>query len=353
MVAVDEQTRRAMLTALGAALLAVIVAIVAARWATYPIHAVAEAANALAAGDMARRVGLRQGDEVGQLAVAFDDMANALAVKEAQLRSYAGQLEQMVQERTADLQAIAIQNARLLEEAQAGREQLRQLAQQVLSAQEVERRRLSRELHDEASQALIALKISLELIRSDLPARSTSLRKRLGEAVALTGMTMEQVHLLAQDLRPPALDMVGLNATLEGFCRDFARRTGLTVDYAGVEPPPLSDAVNICLYRFLQEALTNVAKHAQADRVQVALRSDDDALSLSVVDDGQGFDPQARTPVSDQPKGIGLLGMQERLALLGGRLRIESSPGRGACLIAQVPLAENLVKEPHDSGSHR
>jgi signal transduction histidine kinase/DNA-binding response OmpR family regulator len=233
----------------------------------------------------------------------------------------------------ANVAVIAIENARLFEQVRAGRERLRRLTQQVVSAQEEERRRLSRELHDEAGQALTALKISLDLIQSDLPVEAGSLRQRLGEAGALTETTMEQIRLLAYGLRPPALDAVGLSYTLEGLCRDFAERTQLPIDYAGAELPVLPEAVNMCLYRVLQEALTNVAKHADANQVRAALCCDAETVSLAVEDDGQGFEVQAGTSV-----GIGLLGMQERIELLGGQLEIESWPGQGTRLMAHIPL---------------
>jgi nitrate/nitrite-specific signal transduction histidine kinase len=214
--------------------------------------------------------------------------------------------------------AIAVQQARLFEQVRSSRERLRQLAQQVVSAQEEERQRLSRALHDEAGQALTALRISLELIQEDLPAESSSLHQRMDGAAALTLTTMEQMRLLAQNLRPPALDAVGLNPTLEGFCRDFAQRTQLCIDYdyLGLELPMLPEPVNMCLY---------------------PLRYDAETVSLSVKDDGQGFDRQARLSVSGWPMGIGLLGMQERLESLGGWLEIESQPGEGTSLVAHLP----------------
>jgi signal transduction histidine kinase len=240
----------------------------------------------------------------------------------------------------ANQAGIAIENARLLEQVSVDHERLRRLAQQIVSAQEEERQRLSRALHDEAGQALTALKISLQLTQQDLPAELRSLCQRLDDAVALITTTMEQIRLLAQDLRPPALDAAGLDPTLEGFCSDFAQRTRLTVDYLGLEPPRLPEAVNVCLYRFLQEALTNVAKHACANQVCVALRHDAETVSLSVEDDGRGFDNQARLSVSGWPMGIGLLGMQERIESLGGRLEIESRPGQGTRLMAYLPTGD-------------
>jgi signal transduction histidine kinase len=241
----------------------------------------------------------------------------------------------------ADQLAIAVENARLFEEVQTGREQLRQLNRQIVAAQEEERQRLSRELHDEAGQALTALKIGLDLIRVDLPPEAETLHEGIAEAVNLTDMTMEQLRLLARDLRPPALDTAGLNPTLEGLCRDFARRTQLSIDYASTELTTLSDTANICLYRFLQEALTNVAKHAQANQVWVKLSQGGGMVNLIVRDDGRGIDQQAGMAVSERPKGIGLVGMQERLELLGGWLEIESRPGQGTRLVAQIPMEGN------------
>jgi len=243
----------------------------------------------------------------------------------------------MVMETLADQIAVAIESARLFEQVRAGNKRLRQLTQQLVSAQEEERRRLSRELHDEAGQALTALKIGLELIQADLPVGTGSLRQRMGEAVALTDATMEQIRLLAQDLRPPALDTVGLNPTLEGFCQDFSQRTNLVIDYAGAQLAGLPEAINIGLYRCLQEALTNVAKHADANQVQVVLSYDGEMVRLSVEDDGQGFGIQDEVSVLGQPAGIGLLGIRERLELLDGGLEIASQPGQGTCLVAHIP----------------
>jgi PAS domain S-box-containing protein len=224
----------------------------------------------------------------------------------------------------------------------AGRERLQVLSQRLIEAQEAERRRVSRELHDEAGQSLTALKISLELMQADLLAESGKSPQSLQEAVTLANETMERIRLLAQGLRPPELDVVGLNPTLEDYCHDFAKHTRLSIDYAGTELPVLPDAVTICFYRVLQEALTNVAKHAHANQVWVALHCNADMLSLSVEDDGQGFDAQTAVSVSRQPQSIGLLGMRERLELLGGRLEIKSQPGQGTRLVAFCPWKDTV-----------
>ncbi|MGW8318891.1 MAG: ATP-binding protein [Candidatus Promineifilaceae bacterium] len=246
---------------------------------------------------------------------------------------------------------IALYNARLFAEIRASREHLRWLARQVFSAQERERLRVSRELHDEAGQALTGLKFYLEMILADLNNQAQgandeagafeleldSLRQQLRAAIDLCESTMGQIRLLAHDLRPVALESMGLNTTLRGYCRDFTRRSQLPVDYTGEEVTELPDAVGICLYRFLQEALTNAAKHANASRVKVTLHGDAQTVSLSVEDDGQGFDARSIFGNIDRGEGIGLAGMRERLEAVGGQLVIQSKAGSGSRLIGWVP----------------
>ncbi len=244
---------------------------------------------------------------------------------------------------------IEDEKARLLEKVQKQHEQLRalaeqrrQLARKVILAQEEERYRVSRELHDEAGQALTALKVSLEMMLAELPLTqeqgdtAKSFQRRIAGALALCETTMAQIRILAHDLRPAALDDLGLNLTLEGFCRDFVERTQLRIDYFGQELPTMPGEVEICLYRFLQEALTNVARHAHAQRVVVKLDCQGDSVTLSVEDDGLGFEGLVGKGSPHPAKGIGLLGMQERLESLGGRLQIETAPGRGVRLTARV-----------------
>ena len=235
----------------------------------------------------------------------------------------------------------AIANARLFQQLERERERLRLLTMRVVSEEEEERHRVSRELHDEAGQALTALKISLGLVHLDMAGLDGPLRDTIAGAVELTEETMEKIRLLARGLRPPELDAVGLNDTLEGYCREFAQRTQLRIDYTGQESFDLPDAVTICLYRFLQEALTNVARHAEANMVTVRLQGNEEMVRLGVEDDGKGF---AHQPGPRQPGtllGIGLIGMQERFELLGGWIDIKSEPGQGTRLDAFVPLKSN------------
>lgn len=210
----------------------------------------------------------------------------------------------------------------------------RTLAKQLLDAHEAERQRVSRELHDEAGQALTALQLSLELIRKVLPGDAVAARSNLSDAIELAASTREQIRLLALGLRPPALDTVGLNLTLASICEDFSKRTHLPIEYKGKDVSELPDAVSICLYRTLQEALTNVAKHADASSVLVSLRCDTDSVQLFVEDDGRGI---GEGELPGHSHGIGLLGMRERLELLGGALTVDRGSLGGLRLVAELP----------------
>jgi len=223
------------------------------------------------------------------------------------------------------------ERARLFQQLRASYDRTRRLAQQAISASEEERRRLSRELHDEASQMFTVLKVKLGLLRQELPAQAAGLREHLDEVMALADTTGNQIREVARTLRPPALDALGLGGGLEEMCREFAQLSGLRIEYQGAETLSLPETTAICLYRVVQEALTNIVKHARAQRVEVRLAVSDEALRVSVVDDGRGYD------TATLHNGLGLEGMRERVDLMGGRLDIDVQPGKGTRLVVQVP----------------
>jgi signal transduction histidine kinase len=229
---------------------------------------------------------------------------------------------------------IAIYNARLFAEAKRSREGMQLLASKVVQAQEEERRRVSRELHDEAGQSLTGLLLHLEMMRAQLEEGPPIRAGDVTEAIQITSETMESIRRLAHGLRPPALDTVGLNRVLEAMCQDMARRAQITIHYEGVELATLPDPITVSFYRVLQEALTNITKHAQATQVDVTLQQENGHISLLVVDNGCGF-----TQGPNDDLGVGLTGMRERLQMLGGILRIRSQTGGGVELKALVPLA--------------
>jgi PAS domain S-box-containing protein len=234
------------------------------------------------------------------------------------------------------------EQARLLGELRIANEQLQHLTRRVIAVQEEERRRIARELHDEAAQALTAMKIILQGVEEELPDSLAGPHRDLQNVIDLTDTTMEQIRRLAQDLRPSSLDTLSLNRSLEGLCEEFGKRTGLIIEYAGLELMPQPDEVNVCLYRVLQEALTNVLKHAAANRVRVDLQCDAKVLRLTVADDGMGLISPASGSPATVAGGLGLIGMRERLQLVRGSLEMISAPGQGMRLVARIPPAESV-----------
>jgi signal transduction histidine kinase len=201
----------------------------------------------------------------------------------------------------------------------------------VVDAQELERRRLSRELHDQTGQALTSILLGLRALEETLDSEDS--RKATANLRELVVGTLQDVRRLALELRPSALDDFGLVAALEHLTATFGEQTGMKVDFgAALGDERLPSEVETALYRIVQESLTNIVKHAHAQRVSIALTKMEGSVKAVVEDDGRGFDP------ASTDGGFGLVGMGERLALLGGRLRIESSPGSGTTIAADVPL---------------
>jgi two-component system, NarL family, sensor histidine kinase DevS len=209
----------------------------------------------------------------------------------------------------------------------------REALQRVVTAQELERRRLARELHDETGQALTSILLGLRAI--DEAAEAPAAKKAVEEVQELVRATLQDVRQLAVDLRPSALDDFGLVAALERLTQSFAEQTGIAVEFVPALPEArLPHEIETALYRIVQESLTNVVKHARASRVSVVLTRKEDSVSMVVEDDGIGFEP-ARV----REDGLGLVGMRERVGLLGGRLTVESRPGAGTTFVAEVPLS--------------
>jgi len=213
--------------------------------------------------------------------------------------------------------------------------ELRRLSQQLVRAQEDERRSLSRELHDEMGQTLTALRVELGNLEKLRAGPTEVFHAHMEDAKRLASETLASARNLAAGLRPSVLDDLGLGPALEWQAREFSRRTGVPVEVQ-VEglPPELPESHRTCVYRVAQEALTNCARHARAGRIRILLYTDAERLSLAVEDDGRGFAPDAPR----QPGGLGLIGIEERVAELGGTLAIHSQPGKGTLLKISLPL---------------
>lgn len=250
---------------------------------------------------------------------------------------------------------VAIENAQLWEQLKQKEAQRGQLLERLISAQEDERKRIARELHDEAGSALTALLVGLRLLEEQATA-ADGLSERIRDLKETAAHTLEGLHRLSAELRPSALDRLGLVAALEQMVAEHGRRWGATAHFQalGFDDLNLPPRVANSLYRIVQEALTNVARHAEARTVGVLLERRRDAIVLIVEDDGCGFDPDAWRAADGHAGHLGLLGIHERAALLGGRLTIESAPGQGTTLFVEIPCeAASLVATcPETAANH-
>lgn len=223
-----------------------------------------------------------------------------------------------------------------LDELAKDREQLRALASQVIRAQEDERKRIARELHDDTAQVLFAQLLRLTAMKSS---PNDDLRVTAGELEDMTVEAIEGVRRLALELRPPSLDDLGLRESLGDLAERFGKQLGIPVAYQPrIGRDRLPAEIELVLYRVAQEAMTNVAKHSHADEAAINLTRRGAIVTLAVTDNGYGFDPAVASEQDDRGLGLGLFGMEERVVLVGGTLQILSREGIGTAVIATIPL---------------
>jgi signal transduction histidine kinase len=268
-------------------------------------------------------------------------------LSEAALRKAYENLELRVEERTAELaraneklQLEIQERERAEEELRRSGEELRLLSSRLLTAQEDERRRISRDLHDTIGQSLSAAKFKVENVLQDM--RETGSSKgggSLESAVRMVQGAVEEVRRIQRHLRPPTLDDLGLLATISWFCREFEEvYTGIRIRREiDLEEKDVPDPLKIVLYRVMQEALNNCAKHSRARAVRLALRKADGRVEMVIQDDGVGFDPPEAFARKDPERGFGLLSMKERVGLSEGRFSVESAKGAGTTIRASWP----------------
>ena len=237
---------------------------------------------------------------------------------------------------------VAIENARLWEEVRRKEVLREELLKKVVSAQEDERRHLSRELHDEMGQRLTSILINLKVLEG------VKDRVRAGGLIAdiksVVSQTLETIHQLAVELRPSVLDDLGLVPALEHYVKTCPQRCGFEVDFAaiGMGNKRLPREIETTLYRIVQESLTNAARHSQADRVSLLLEQRGSSVVVIVEDNGIGFNVREAMSPSNGRNKLGLYGIEERAILAGGKLTIESAPGKGATVFVEVPMEEVL-----------
>lgn len=222
-------------------------------------------------------------------------------------------------------------------------ESSRQRASQIINAQEEERKRIARELHDETSQVLTSLLISLAILEESI--QTEEARKRISDTRALAHQTLRAIRSLSIDLRPSALDDLGLLPALRWYLKEYQQKCPIEVEFhASGLKDRLPTEMETALYRIVQECLTNTARHSHAQHVTVSLREDVDAVYGTIEDDGEGFDYAAllKIPANERGlgRGLGLTGMQERADLLNGELELHTAPGQGTRVEVCIPLPE-------------
>lgn len=228
----------------------------------------------------------------------------------------------------------------MLARLEGHRRQLRALSQRALDAQEEERKRIARNLHDDTGQSLSTLIIELERLEGRPPGDAHALRERLAAARALATRTLEDLRTLVVGLRPSMLDDLGLVPAIRWYARTQLGPAGVTLDLALPEAGPRLDSeVETALFRIAQEAIHNILRHASARAVRIALLEEPSRLCLHVEDDGRGFEPGQTPAQAPATPRLGLLGIQERAELVGGSVHVESAPGRGTRLHVCVPHA--------------
>jgi signal transduction histidine kinase len=284
-----------------------------------PTRELTAAARRMAQGDLDSPIHISAQDEVGRLAQSLESMRRQLGVAYQQLEDANLVLESQVRERTA---------------------QLSELLEKIISAQEDERARLARELHDETAQTLGALTIALDRARDELAGALPRTAEQLAEARTMAARLMEETRRLILDLRPMALDDLGLAPAIRWYAETHLEEEGVVASVEVDQPTRrLPKHIEVSVFRIVQEAINNIVKHAHARRARIRLVFRDLVAKVVISDDGQGFEPAQVDGRTTWARSVGLLGMQERVRLLNGHLRIRSTPGRGTTIAVRIPIA--------------
>jgi signal transduction histidine kinase len=285
-----------------------------------PTQQLTAAALRIAKGDLESPIRISAQDEVGRLATSLESMRQQLRAAYQQLEGANRALEAQVHERTA---------------------QLSLLLEKIISAQEDERARLARELHDETAQTLGALAIALDRARDELAGTRPRTAEQLAEARAMAARLLEETRRLILDLRPMALDDLGLAPAIRWYAETHLEDQGIDT-LVEVDQPTrrLPKHVEVSVFRVVQEAVNNIIKHAHAHRARIRMVFRETVAKVVVSDDGQGFDPACMVGRTTPVRSVGLAGMQERVRLLNGCLRIRSRPGRGTTIAVDIPIVQ-------------
>jgi signal transduction histidine kinase len=273
--------------------------------------------------------------------IRLQHLNSALERRTTQLASSNQELKKEIARRAGIEKALRKSErhyAQLLEESARLQKHLRNLSHQILFAQEEERKKISRELHDQIAATLTGINIELNALKFEVTANNKALQRKIGSTQQLIQNSVEVIHDFARELRPATLDDLGLIPALHSFTKSLSKQTGIRIHltvFGAVEQ--LENEKRTVIYRVTQEALTNVARHAHANKVEVNIGKLDNAVTLRVSDDGKSF-RVARSLHGKRNKRLGVLGMRERVEMVGGTFKIESSPGNGTTVSAVIPI---------------
>ncbi len=276
-------------------------------------------------------------------------MITALSQRTHELAASVDELKQEIAQRTAVEESLRISqqtSSGLLKKSIQLQDELRLLSRQLLSVQEEERKRISRELHDVIAQTLTGINVRLAALKTESTVDIKDLQKKITSTQRLVEKSVDIVHRFARELRPSVLDDLGLIPALESFMKEFMEKTGVRVSlksFAGIEM--LDSIKRTVLYRIAQEAITNVARHAHANHVAVCFQDQGDVIRMEITDDGHGFEVEGTSKPKKKSNRLGLLGMRERVEMVGGTFCVESAPGTGTTVRVEVPVASNGAKK--------
>jgi signal transduction histidine kinase len=306
------------------------------RSVIHPVQALTTATRRIAGGDLDTAIPTSGKDEIGSLARSFDAMR-------VRLKEWSHELDTRVREATAESRAALKQNALLYAELQEKEQMRRELLHRVFSAQEEERKRISRELHDETCQILNSLAYDLDNIGEMLvhgEASSAQVQPLLENMRSLAKMGRDGVSRIIFDLRPTMLDHLGLVPALRWYAETRFSDLGIRYSFREVgSPRRLLPSVETALFRVVQEAVNNIAQHSRARHADFFFEYLNDRVEVRISDDGRGFDRTAVENAVNGKRGLGLVGMEERMTAVGGQFRLQSAPGKGSLLQLSVPLA--------------
>lgn len=288
-----------------------------------PLRSLVHAMRRVRGGDLAVDVPVWGDDEIGEVQREFNGMLNSLRESRAQLLTQQQELTQLNHD-----------NVRLLSDVRVKSERLQQLLHRAILAQEAERQRLARELHDETGQALTSLTLQLKALQEET--ELDVIYDRLNGLRYLTSRTVEEVHRLSIDLRPAALDDLGLVPAIRSYLDDWAQRSGIELQLTIQNPVGrLPSDLEIILYRVVQEGVTNIARHSHARTARIMLDHIGRSVLLTIADDGDGIDLAAH-----RGDGLGLAGMRERVEMAGGHWQIISAPAAGTRILIALPVPD-------------